>query len=189
MHKFIPLIIAGGMLAMISCSDKKSNSESTGNTTPEPTPTVNQTQEATPAVQPAPVEITPSAQTPVVVQPGANQVTAVPVTGDQSGLNPAHGQPNHRCDIAVGAPLSSPPGPNAQAAPASGTVQLPNNQQGAVTQQVQFQDGTTGSTPNSIMSTPAPSTGATTSTAPGMNPPHGQPGHDCSIAVGAPLKK
>ena len=25
-------------------------------------------------------------------------------------------------------------------------------------------------------------------TAPGMNPPHGQPGHDCSIAVGSPLK-
>jgi hypothetical protein len=23
------------------------------------------------------------------------------------GINPAHGQPNHRCDIAVGAPLNS----------------------------------------------------------------------------------
>lgn len=26
-------------------------------------------------------------------------------------------------------------------------------------------------------------------TPPGMNPPHGAPGHDCAIAVGAPLKK
>ena len=26
-------------------------------------------------------------------------------------------------------------------------------------------------------------------TAAGMNPPHGQPGHDCAIPVGAPLKK
>ncbi len=26
-------------------------------------------------------------------------------------------------------------------------------------------------------------------TAPGMNPPHGQPGHRCEIAVGAPLPK
>lgn len=25
-----------------------------------------------------------------------------------NGLNPAHGQPGHRCDIAVGAPLTSP---------------------------------------------------------------------------------
>jgi len=27
----------------------------------------------------------------------------------QAGLNPAHGQPGHRCDIPVGAPLNSPP--------------------------------------------------------------------------------
>ncbi len=26
-------------------------------------------------------------------------------------------------------------------------------------------------------------------TPPGMNPPHGAPGHDCAVAVGAPLKK
>jgi len=26
-----------------------------------------------------------------------------------AGMNPPHGQPNHRCDIAVGAPLNSPP--------------------------------------------------------------------------------
>ena len=26
------------------------------------------------------------------------------------GMNPPHGQPGHRCDIAVGAPLDSPPG-------------------------------------------------------------------------------
>jgi len=25
-------------------------------------------------------------------------------------MNPPHGQPNHRCDIPVGAPLDSPPG-------------------------------------------------------------------------------
>ena len=26
------------------------------------------------------------------------------------GMNPPHGQPNHRCDISVGAPLNAPPG-------------------------------------------------------------------------------
>jgi len=32
-------------------------------------------------------------------------------------LNPAHGMPNHRCDIAVGAPLNSAPQTNPTAAP------------------------------------------------------------------------
>ncbi len=33
------------------------------------------------------------------------------------GMNPAHGQPKHRCDIAVGAPLSTPVGENATSTP------------------------------------------------------------------------
>src|SRR5688572_14008415 len=39
--------------------------------------------------------------------------------------------------------------------------------------------------PGSQQVPPAPP--AQTTTAPGMNPPHGQPGHRCEIAVGAPL--
>ena len=34
-----------------------------------------------------------------------------------------------------------------------------------------------------------PFTSTPVQTAPGMNPPHGQQGHDCAIAVGAPLNK
>ena len=30
--------------------------------------------------------------------------------GAEAGLNPPHGEPGHRCDIAVGAPLNSPAG-------------------------------------------------------------------------------
>jgi hypothetical protein len=71
-------------------------------------------------------------------------------------MNPPHGQPNHRCDIAVGAPLNSP----VAAKPAT------TNAQPQVTMK---------EVPN------------TTKTAPGMNPPHGEPGHRCDIAVGAPL--
>lgn len=38
--------------------------------------------------------------------------TATPVKSvDGVALNPAHGQPNHRCDISVGAPLDSAPTP------------------------------------------------------------------------------
>lgn len=43
------------------------------------------------------------------------------------------------------------------------------------------------STTNNSNATITPATPAAVTTAPGMNPPHGQPGHNCSIAVGAPL--
>ncbi|CAM3566076.1 hypothetical protein [Flavobacterium chungbukense] len=95
---------------------------------------------------------------PVVQNTAANQNT---VLGDSKGLNPAHGQPGHRCDIAVGAPLNSAP---AQGNAAPQTVQVNQGQQQVVT---------TTTTP--------------VKTAKGMNPPHGQPGHRCDIAVGAPL--
>lgn len=94
--------------------------------------------------------------TPVNVQPNA------PVTTVAPGMNPQHGQPGHRCDIAVGAPLNSPP--NKTAAPVTTLpAQAP-------------------ATPVNVQPT-AP----VTTVAPGMNPQHGQPGHRCDIAVGAPL--
>ena len=102
-------------------------------------------------------------QMPATAQPGVQQVQPQPTT-TAPGMNPPHGQPNHRCDIAVGAPLNSPPGNNAAGQnPTPATVQKPQMQPQA--------------------STPA------VATAPGMNPPHGQPGHKCEIAVGAPLPK
>lgn len=99
-----------------------------------------------------------------------------PVTA-KAGMNPAHGQPGHRCDIAVGAPLNSP-------------VAKPGT---AITSQtIPTQTTTTqpATTPN-FTTTDAPGTATTTPvvTAPGMNPPHGQAGHKCDIAVGAPLPK
>ena len=97
------------------------------------------------------------------------------VTTTAPGMNPPHGQPGHRCDIAVGAPLNSPK----QTKPASGAGS-------AVVQQV-----TPSMTAQPNNSAPAILTpnAAQTTTAPGMNPPHGQPGHVCSVAVGAPLPK
>jgi hypothetical protein len=81
------------------------------------------------------------------------------------GMNPAHGQPNHRCDIAVGAPLNSPIVP-------------------AKTSPVVPQQNT--AVPATIA---APNTAVTVPTPEGMNPPHGQEKHRCDIAVGAPLPK
>lgn len=99
----------------------------------------------------------------------ANGATQAPVaapqqgyTGSKSGvgLNPAHGEPGHRCEIPVGAPLDSKP-----SAPAVNTVQQP-----------------------AVVPAPAPAPVPVNSTAAGaLNPAHGQPGHRCDIAVGAPL--
>ncbi|WP_426091688.1 hypothetical protein [Flavobacterium sp. DSR3-2] len=80
-----------------------------------------------------------------------------------AGMNPAHGQAGHRCDIAVGAPLSAPATTNASATPQQNTA-----------------------VPANTVTTTQPET---TPTAEGMNPPHGQTNHRCDIAVGAPLPK
>ena len=79
-----------------------------------------------------------------------------------AGLNPEHGKPGHRCDIAVGAPLDSKPTQSANSNP---TI-------------------TANTPPLPINVNPQP---AAQKAAPGMNPAHGQPGHRCDIAVGAPL--
>jgi hypothetical protein len=78
-------------------------------------------------------------------------------------LNPAHGQPGHRCDIYVGQPLDSKP-------------------VAGLSQPAQAGNPTTASTPQVVTATPQP-----VKTEPGMNPPHGQPGHRCDIEVGKPL--
>jgi hypothetical protein len=74
-----------------------------------------------------------------------------------AGVNPAHGQPNHRCDIAVGEPLN-----------ATTTAAATNN--------VSVQ------TPPVVNTT-----ASSNATAKGINPPHGEKNHRCDIAVGAPL--
>jgi len=84
--------------------------------------------------------------------------TATPVKStDGVAINPAHGQPGHRCDISVGAPLNSKP------------VPVKTNTQ---TSDV-ILDGGSGTTTTLPKGTP--------------NPAHGQPGHRCGTKVGDPL--
>lgn len=90
-----------------------------------------------------------------------------PATG--AGINPEHGQPGHDCALPVGSPLNNSAAQNTGApqinlAPHPGSTVEPT--------------------------TAAPAAPATPQpVAAGMNPAHGEPGHDCAIAVGAPLKK
>jgi hypothetical protein len=98
-----------------------------------------------------------------------NTTSAIPLpTVVNSKLNPAHGQPGHRCDIAVGAPLNSSAGKSTTTAKPD---PLLSNVQAAADSLAIW---------NAL---PTDSTGAK------LNPAHGQPGHDCSIAVGKPLRQ
>ena len=94
-------------------------------------------------------------------------------TGTKTGLNPAHGQPGHRCEIAVGAPLSSAPA--VTKAPANNVAVQSNG----LPEKISVPAVAT------VPSAPAPAA----ATGSGLNPAHGQPGHRCEIAVGAPLPK
>ncbi len=126
---------------------------------------------------------------PSTPQTDANTTNSVmngqPITGSTStppptqkaakGMNPAHGQPGHRCDISVGEPLNSPPGK-------AKTPSIPTQ---AIKQSTTVTPEMLKSNTTATPTTPA----APVVTAPGMNPPHGQEGHVCGTAVGAPLPK
>jgi hypothetical protein len=98
-------------------------------------------------------------------QPNTTQTITAP------GMNPPHGQPGHRCDIPVGQPLNSAP----TQAPQQGTQNVTVNANQGQTIQID---------PNSLKQV---NNNKPVKTAPGMNPPHGEPGHRCDIPVGQPL--
>ncbi|TPG40704.1 hypothetical protein [Flavobacterium pectinovorum] len=127
-------------------------------------PTQGQTATAQPVQT---VQVNPSQQNVVTT------TTAAPVKVAK-GMNPSHGQPGHRCDIPVGAPLNSPVAKPVAATPA---------QSGTTTQNFTVSPPANNAVP-ALLSTEKP-----VATAEGMNPPHGQTGHRCDIAVGAPLPK
>lgn len=116
-----------------------------------PTLAANSSAPAKTSAAPVMMNATP-VNTPL--KPGAQKTAA--------GMNPAHGQPGHRCDIGVGEPLDSKPAPKTTAATTTSTP----------------------ATPAVASTTPSP---VVEKVAAGMNPAHGQPGHRCDIAVGAPL--
>lgn len=96
---------------------------------------------------------------PATVMPASNTNT-----NPTAALNPAHGQPGHDCTIPVGAPLDRSAATNTQ-----------------TQTQPQMTTGT-----NSPVRMNNTATGTNTGTAM-KNPPHGQPGHDCAVPVGADL--
>lgn len=101
-------------------------------------------------------EITP---TPTGLQGIQAPASASSTNANSGALNPAHGMPGHRCEIAVGAPLSSAP---AQSTTTKAVAPAQPTAQKASTPMVNEKGQK-------------------------LNPAHGMPGHSCAIEVGAPL--
>ncbi len=142
MKKIQFTILLSAVCLMFSCKNELR---------PQDSAEVTATDSTTIAAAEPPHNITASE---AITQPQTEAAPAAP------GMNPAHGEPGHRCDIAVGAPLNSP-----------------------ATNTVQPQTGQAQTAPPSNVTTSSPPQKA----AKGMNPAHGEAGHRCDIAVGAPL--
>ncbi|HRA11423.1 MAG TPA: hypothetical protein PKX31_07105, partial [Chitinophagaceae bacterium] len=126
---------------------------------------------STPTKPQAPITTPTLTNTSDISAKNATIVTSSqPVKPAAAGMNPEHGKPGHRCDIAVGAPLDSKP---AAVKPVESPVIT--KQEAPVTPL--------------LPATTTPTVPTTTPVAAGMNPEHGKPGHRCDIAVGAPLPK
>jgi hypothetical protein len=81
-------------------------------------------------------------------------------------LNPEHGKPGQRCDIAVGAPLNNAPAANTTQPAATITPSI---------------------SPATVQPAITPAAPSVNADGVALNPELGKPGHRCDIAVGAPL--
>ncbi|MGZ5285927.1 MAG: hypothetical protein ACXWB9_02025 [Flavisolibacter sp.] len=150
MKKLVPGILALTIF-FVSCENKAGNQA--------PPPSVN-LQAPAPVQQQQPQQL-PQAQ-PAQQQPvNITQVQQSQPANGSVALNPKHGQPGHRCDIAEGAPLNSAANPQPVI-------------------QTQLNPGVPASQPAAVK--------PVNSGAVRLNPAHGQPGHDCAIEVGKPLR-
>jgi outer membrane murein-binding lipoprotein Lpp len=159
MNKLLLIIVVAGIMLLSGCAAKQPEYD------PSIVPAKTVSTISADTLKAAAAIVAPASEIkPVAVTTPAVSQTA-PVTNTAPGMNPPHGQPNHRCDIAVGAPLNSKP--SATVKPVTAPVQA----------------DVTSAQQNVQTNTPA-----TNAAGKKLNPPHGQPGHDCSIAVGQPLK-
>lgn len=169
MKKLIAAIFTFGILtSFFACSsssepEAQANGDSSTVATPAPIGVGGDPAGATPAN----IAINPTGEAPQAAS------SAAPASG---GINPAHGQPGHRCDIPEGAPLNSAPAQGGQAQTPSLNATNPINTAAPPS----F------STPNPAGNAPQP-VAAPTQGSGKPNPEHGAPGHDCSVPVGSPL--
>ncbi|MCY7328555.1 MAG: hypothetical protein LH618_08410 [Saprospiraceae bacterium] len=101
---FVALLL--GLTAMTACQNDAPQSATPPATT-ETTQPAAAPDQTVPMQQVAPS--TGSMEGQVTPREQSAPSSATPPSGAVAGINPAHGQPGHRCDIAVGASLDSKP--------------------------------------------------------------------------------
>lgn len=105
---------------------------------------------------------TPATSEVELLAPVNDMAAEAPISGQ---LNPAHGEPGHRCEIPVGAPLDGSGQPSSTVTmPPAASIVMPPPSNPVV----------------APMTSPAGGSGK-------LNPAHGEPGHDCAVPVGSPL--
>jgi len=159
MKNYILLFAAVGLITMGSCTSAKKESK--------PIQVQQQTQEPQTIVKPDTSAIFNSVPTTAA----SNEPAVVNATATPPKLNPPHGQPYHRCDIAVGSPLDAAPAKPATTVISTGGA--PTLENAARLNNPQVNNSTAPTVANA--------------TPPKLNPPHGQPFHKCEIPVGSPL--
>ncbi|MCP9768448.1 hypothetical protein EGI22_11030 [Lacihabitans sp. LS3-19] len=168
------LAIGFVFLGLIACNSDNTTEQTVVIDNPAPTAVANEAPDDYPPLSSIPESTPPPSAAlppPTSLSPAGPFATSsapinTPVAATSTArLNPAHGQPGHDCAIAVGAPLKSSVAAKPAAAPAIPVA-----------------------TPLETKSVAAPAL-TSTNLDPNakINPAHGQPGHDCAVAVGAPL--
>ncbi len=196
MKSYFVLTIVSALLILTSCNQANNDQAQTQQTPGSTSATENLIQADTSSAEP--IDATKDVET-------GEQTPETQTSGEQKQevamLNPPHGQPNHRCDIPVGAPLNSAPAPKttnttpASTTSTSATTSTVTN----AANKPQVSSTTSGAVNNSFSPTvenasklnnPQRQTTSTTANKgpkPATNPAHGQPYHRCDIAVGSPL--
>jgi hypothetical protein len=167
MNKYFVLIAAAGIISLASCTPAKKESKPAQVQEPNQLPQSNVQSDTSAIILSVPETV------PATATPALNTAATPPE------LNPPHGEPYHRCDIAVGSPLKG-------AAPAKpATTAIRTGVAPTLENAARLNNPQPNTTPTPTPS--APTVANASGTPPKLNPPHGQPFHKCEIPVGSPL--
>lgn len=158
------IVLLSSFLYLIGCSEDTTKENKAASDIDIPTTEVVEADTSTPIEEVA-APVIEVAEEPKVEATETAAPRVLTQDPKQAGvvLNPPHGEPGHDCAIQVGAPLNGQ-----TSSPAPINIEQTAPQKTAPSIQL------------SKPQAPAPSSVR-------LNPPHGQPGHDCAVQVGAPL--
>ena len=166
--RIVPLLLASAVV-FFSCNKKSSSAEETQEITASTRDSENVVEDTISAKATTGIRAVDQNSVPSTAPLATPFPAGISNSTGEPALNPAHGQPYHRCEIAVGAPLNGAP------------------QQNPAPQAVVPKLNSANTSVNTNPALPSPFPAKATGSKPALNPAHGQPHHRCDIEVGAPL--